>query len=169
MREKMSKQTPSEPTVRAIDPCPTIIQISRMPQHWKFTQHLRTIWPSPPGQSESKKEEEDRKYDGKTILMSGQGWALLAQLGQPKTEPGAKALLLSHLWCPDDLAHLWDRTEQNRLWICIKLRIVQRSCKVLPVSLETYGWILRPHLPVSGSTLQPEGGLSHWNLSDIQD
>ena len=43
----MSKQPPPAPTARAIGPCPTIIQISRTPQHWKFTQHLRTTRPPP--------------------------------------------------------------------------------------------------------------------------
>ena len=43
MREKMSKQPPPAPTASATGPCPTIIQISRTPQHWKFTQHLRTF------------------------------------------------------------------------------------------------------------------------------
>ena len=28
--------------------CPTLIQISRTPRHWKFTQHYRTIRASPP-------------------------------------------------------------------------------------------------------------------------
>ena len=45
MREKMSKQPPPAPTASATGPCPTIIQISRTPQHWKFTQHLRTTRP----------------------------------------------------------------------------------------------------------------------------
>ena len=45
MREKMSKQPPPAPTASATGPCPTIIQISRTPRHWKFTQHLRTTRP----------------------------------------------------------------------------------------------------------------------------
>ena len=44
-REKMSKQPPLTPTASAIGPCPTIIQISRTPWHWQFTQHLRTTLP----------------------------------------------------------------------------------------------------------------------------
>ena len=44
----MSKQPPPAPSASAIGPCPTIIQISRTPRHWKFTQHLRTTRP-PPG------------------------------------------------------------------------------------------------------------------------
>ena len=48
MREKMSKQPPPAPTASATGPCPTIIQISRTPRHWKFTQHLRTTRPPPP-------------------------------------------------------------------------------------------------------------------------
>ena len=43
----MSKQPPPSPTASAIGPCPTIIQISRTPRHWKFTQHLRTTRPTP--------------------------------------------------------------------------------------------------------------------------
>ena len=40
--KKMSKQAPPAPTASAVGPCPTIIQISRTPRHWKFTQHNRT-------------------------------------------------------------------------------------------------------------------------------
>ena len=45
MRVKMSKQPPPAPTASTIGPCPTVIQVSRTPQHWKFTQHLRTTRP----------------------------------------------------------------------------------------------------------------------------
>ena len=44
----MSKQPPPAPTARAIGPCSTIIQISRTPRHWKFTQHHRTTRLPPP-------------------------------------------------------------------------------------------------------------------------
>ena len=47
MREKMSKQPPPAPTASATGPCPTIIQISRTPRHWKITQHHRTTRPTP--------------------------------------------------------------------------------------------------------------------------
>ena len=39
---KMSKQPPPAPTESTIGPCPTVIQVSRTPWHWKFNQHLRT-------------------------------------------------------------------------------------------------------------------------------
>ena len=45
--KKMSKQPPSAPTASAVGPCPTDIQISRTPRHWKFTQHHRTTRPPP--------------------------------------------------------------------------------------------------------------------------
>ena len=46
--ERKNIQTPPpEPTVSAVGPCPTIIQISRTPQHWKFTQHHRTTRTTP--------------------------------------------------------------------------------------------------------------------------
>ena len=48
MREKMSKQPPPAPTASATGPCPTIIQISRTPRHWKFIKHLRTTRPPHP-------------------------------------------------------------------------------------------------------------------------
>ena len=41
----MSKQPPPAPTVSAVGPCPTVIQISRTPRRWKFTQHHRTTQP----------------------------------------------------------------------------------------------------------------------------
>ena len=53
----------------------------------------------------------DRRRGGKTKLKSGQGWTLLAQLGQLKTGQGGKGLLRSHLWCPNDLARLKDRLD----------------------------------------------------------
>ena len=56
-----------------------------------------------------KHKEIDRRRGEKTISKSGQGWILSAQLGQPKTGQGVKGLLRSHLWCPNDLARLWDR------------------------------------------------------------
>ena len=42
MRVKMSKQPPPAPTARAVGPCPTLIQTSRTPRHWKLP---RTITP----------------------------------------------------------------------------------------------------------------------------
>ena len=44
-REKMPNQPQSAPTASAIGPCPTLIQISRTPRHWKTTQHHRTTRP----------------------------------------------------------------------------------------------------------------------------
>ena len=66
MREKMSKQPPPAPTASATGPCPTIIQISRTPRHWKFTQHLRTTRPPPLFQEVT------------TVAFSG--WTLMARL-----------------------------------------------------------------------------------------
>ena len=36
---KNVQTTPPVPIVSAVGPCPTLIQISRTPRHWKFTQH----------------------------------------------------------------------------------------------------------------------------------
>ena len=58
-----------------------------------------------------KEKEADRRRGMKTILNSGQGWSLQTQLGQLKTEQGGKRLLRSHLWCPNDVAKLWDRLD----------------------------------------------------------
>ena len=43
----MSKQPPPAPTASAVGPCLTLIQMSRTPRHWKFTQHHRTTRPPP--------------------------------------------------------------------------------------------------------------------------
>ena len=45
---KMSTQPPPAPTASVVDPCPTLIQISRTPWHWKFTQNHRTTRPPHP-------------------------------------------------------------------------------------------------------------------------
>ena len=47
VERKNIQTTPSAPTASAVGPCPTIIQISRTPQHRKFTRHHRTTRPSP--------------------------------------------------------------------------------------------------------------------------
>ena len=39
--DKMSKQPLPAPMASAVGTCHTIIDISRTPQHWKFTQHHR--------------------------------------------------------------------------------------------------------------------------------
>ena len=52
MRVKMSKQLPPAPTAGAVGPCPTLIQTSRTPRHWKFTQDHRTTR-QPPFSNES--------------------------------------------------------------------------------------------------------------------
>ena len=38
---KKSKQTPPASTTNTVGSYPTIVQISRTPWHWKFTQHYR--------------------------------------------------------------------------------------------------------------------------------
>ena len=43
-REKNVRPAPA-PTASTLGPCPTLIQISRTPRHWKFTQHLRATRP----------------------------------------------------------------------------------------------------------------------------
>ena len=50
-----------------------------------------------------------RRRGGKTILKSGQGWTLPAQLGQLKTGQDGEGLLQSRLLCLNDLARLWER------------------------------------------------------------
>ena len=57
------------------------------------------------------KGKRNRRREGKTISKSGQEWTLPAQQGQLKTGQDEKGLLRVHLWCPDDLPRLWDRTE----------------------------------------------------------
>ena len=44
-RKKCPNNPHPRPTASTVDPCPTIIKISRTPRHWKFTQHYRTTRP----------------------------------------------------------------------------------------------------------------------------
>ena len=44
---KNVQTTPPAPTASVVGPCPTWIQVSRTPRHWKFTQHHHTTRPSP--------------------------------------------------------------------------------------------------------------------------
>ena len=55
MRVKLSIQPPPAPTAGAVGPCPTLIQTSRTPRHWKFTQDHRTSRPSPPSKQRNNK------------------------------------------------------------------------------------------------------------------
>ena len=51
---KNVQTTPPAPTASAVGSCPTLIQISRTPRHWKFTQHNRTTRPPPKGKERKK-------------------------------------------------------------------------------------------------------------------
>ena len=44
---KNVQTTPPAPTATVVGPCPTLIQTSRTPRHWKFIQHHRTTRPHP--------------------------------------------------------------------------------------------------------------------------
>ena len=59
MRVKISKQPILAPTASTVGPCPTLIQISKTPRHWKFTQHHRTTRPPP----SNKEEEKERNCE----------------------------------------------------------------------------------------------------------
>ena len=61
--------------------------------------------------SERKKKERQTEEEVGDNIKSGQEWTSPAKLGQLKTGQDGKALLQTHLWCPDDLPRLWDRTE----------------------------------------------------------
>lgn len=63
---------------------------------------------------DNNKKRQTKRRGGKTTLKIGQGWPLPTKLGQMKTGQGCKELFRSYLWCPSDLASLWDRIEQNR-------------------------------------------------------
>ena len=43
MRVKMSKQPPPAPTARPVGPCPTLIQASRTPRHWKLSVPRKSV------------------------------------------------------------------------------------------------------------------------------
>ena len=43
--KNVQKRKPPAPTASAIGPCPTLMQISRTPRQWKFTQHLPITQP----------------------------------------------------------------------------------------------------------------------------
>ena len=60
-------------------------------------------------QLKEREEEVDTRSDGMAILNSGQELTFPAQLGQLKKGQGGKGLLLSYLWCPEDLPLLWDK------------------------------------------------------------
>ena len=45
-RKNVQQPTPA-PTASTVGPWPTLIQTSKMPRHWKFTQHHRTTRPPP--------------------------------------------------------------------------------------------------------------------------
>ena len=62
----MSKQSPPAPTASAVGPCPTLIQISRTPRHWKFTQHHRTTRP-PPCKHQLENVNTDDKSDKSNV------------------------------------------------------------------------------------------------------
>ena len=71
--------------------------------------HFKVVWLSK-NKSKSHGESKENKRQ-ETILMSEQGWALLAQLGQPKAGLDVRDCGNAYLWCPNDLSGLWDRQD----------------------------------------------------------
>ena len=63
----MSKQAPPVPTASAVGLCPTIIQISRTPGHWKFTLHH----PTTPGEESLSKQCTSRSDCSSGAVWSG--------------------------------------------------------------------------------------------------
>ena len=72
----------------------------------------KMVWPfikgwlskdDPTGHSKKREGGVYRRRNGVAILKSGQEWNSPAQPGQLKTGQGGNGLLISHLWCPDDL------------------------------------------------------------------
>ena len=67
----MSKQPPPAPTASAVGPCPTLIQISRTPRHWKFTQHYRTTRPPHESNENIYNFEAEHKANSVKRLVDG--------------------------------------------------------------------------------------------------
>ena len=71
----MSKQPPPAPTASTIGTCPTVIQVSRMPRHRKFTQHLRTTQPPRDGIRWDGMGRDGTGQDGRDGMgWDGMGW-----------------------------------------------------------------------------------------------
>ena len=67
--------------------------------------------------------------------MSGQRWTLTTQPEQLKTGLVGKRLLKSHLWCPDDLASLWDILDETRIEFSILLKLVASKMFMMSSSI----------------------------------
>ena len=76
---KMAKQPLPVPTASTVVPCPTLIQSSRAPRHWKFTKHHRTTL-SPPiilssmqslklRERERERERERNDFEPRTLIL----------------------------------------------------------------------------------------------------
>ena len=98
---KISKQPPPAPTASAIDPCPTIIQISRTLRLWIFAKHYRTTRPPP--------------HDWTSVTL------FLCEIISS----------LDSLWCPGDsiklLFDIFDINLKNKLKRKVKERKVKRK------------------------------------------
>ena len=69
-------------------------------------------------QGKGRKGRQKKRWED--TIKEWKEWTLVAQLGQLKTGLGGKGLLLSHLWCPNDLSRLWDRPDQTNVEICFR-------------------------------------------------
>ena len=59
----------------------------------------------------TKKKRQTEEDVGRQYQRDHRNGFLPAQQGQLKKGQDGKELLRNHLWCPDDLPRLWDRTE----------------------------------------------------------
>ena len=78
----MSKQPPPAPTASTVGPCPTLIQISRTPRHWKFTQHHRTTRPPPEVKELGYPKKKKTHQNGGDVGVGGVGWDGATVLGK---------------------------------------------------------------------------------------
>ena len=92
---KNVQTTPSRTFCSALGPCPTLIQISRTPRHWKFTQHHRNTRTSP----------LQTIYSRTSVART-----LMARLSR---------LFRTHSWVPNKKSHNWRHYCTHVFWIIL--------------------------------------------------
>ena len=61
--KKCPNNPPPAPNASTVGPCPTLLQISRTPRHWKLTQHHHTTGPPPIWEERERERDTERERE----------------------------------------------------------------------------------------------------------
>ena len=133
----MSEQTPARTYCKRSSPCPTIIQISRMPRHWKLTKHHRTTRPPFPPMKRASTLPKIARFLLLIISVNGdlQKWCFVHLYYQNNRISDMSMLLQLFERKLQDMSSSFKRIQQyNNSFDIMQMNVIVLLCKTLQVT-----------------------------------